>query len=700
MVYLSLALYVVAIVAMKVSAFHVTDVNGRIRTSRVRGDSLTLLNMAITSKDLKKENTSPLPPRKSYLTPPNEKDQKQKSKSTSKSKDPTSAKEKRKFPKNSVVSRLARAAKEAAAARELREAQEKAAKEASSSDAESKAKYPTRHKTTTTRKSYHGYDDDTLFESETESSSSDPNLSTISILNHVIDEELLRPNDGFKPARETDSLRLLLEHNNQSAESTADASENKMKKKSKKTKRRLRQAAIVFAKPLIDDQITIESASRLVSLAKAIKFENYRPEWICFCPSLGGGSWKDDYVPGLSKKKDAYARRHSSVSETAAAIVFFRHLCASNDISLEGTGFCQIPDMNTRPDIQDHSWHNDADDMEGDSPSSRFSSWPVSSFHPIVKSLVDQGYLDKWLVESNVFESETDEYGMTREEPRKKVNIHWTMFSTDYDLCNLNDIHVRSPRQSPLATLAQDLEHAVRKKESFRRGIVETTWSFQYSIYPFIVYSDTAKSEDTDLTTVGTVGDLTAFLGKCYLMAQELVPLMVNMRGVSENSEFFRRDNYRRLVKTRRLLATLLEQMNEAYLHNREYKSASISIPPTLKAQLKEVTSREIDPRDRRAVARNGPTSSTEIQMESALLSLGRCCDLVRPAGTFSAQSVTRQEWKGALQHLQDFMNCLEVYCDPDQALPPEQWGIQLREDEPMSRVMMLQSLRKRRFLL
>jgi hypothetical protein len=237
--------------------------------------------------------------------------------------------------------------------------------------------------------------------------------------------------------------------------------------------------------------------------------------------------------------------------------------------------------------------------------------------------------------------------------------------------------------------LVQDLEHAVRKKESFRRGIVRTTWSFQYSIYPFIVYSDTVQSEDDDSAIFGTEGNLTAFLGKCYIMSQELVPLLVNLRGVADNSEFFRRDNYRRLVKTRRSLATLLEQMNEAYLHNREYKLATISITPTLKAQLKEVTLRG-ERRDPSSVSMNGPTSSTEIQMESALLSLGRCCDLVRPAGTFSAQSVTRQEWQDALKHLQDFLNRMEVYCDPDRALPAKQWGVQLRDDESMSRILML----------
>ncbi|KAL3922802.1 MAG: hypothetical protein SGILL_002005 [Bacillariaceae sp.] len=648
--------------------------------------------MAVESKDLKRKRKP-----KTSLSPPGSKKKKENEKPSTKtnSKVSTSSSErvaKRRTGRNSVVSRLARAAKEAAAAREQREALEKAQEEESTMDGkqQKQTKYPSRHKVAT-RKPYAGYDEETLFAKD-DDASMDPNLSTISTLNHVIDEELLHPKDGFKPARETDSLRLLLEHNNKARTGSEEEDTTKSTKKtSKKTKSRPHQAAIVFARPLIDDQITIEFASRLVSLAKAIKFENFKPEWICFCPSLGGGSWQGD---------DESNEKLGSVSETAAGIIFFRHLCLSNDISLEGTGLCQIPHMKTRPQVWEHTSQSDVDALEGDSSAPHFSSWPKSSFHPIVESLVHQGYLDKWLDESDVFESETDEYGMTREEPRKKVDIDWTLFSTDYDLCNLNDIHVRSPRQSPLAMLSQDLEHAVRKKEKFRRGIVETTWSFQYSIYPFVVYSDTAQSEDTDATTVGTVGDLTAFLGKCYLMAQDLVPLMVNMRGVSENSEFFRRDNYRRLVKTRRLLATLLEQMNEAYLHNREYKSATMSIPPTLKAQLKEVTSRDVTSTDSRAASLNGPTSSTEIQMESALLSLGRCCDLVRPAGTFSAQSVTRQEWKGALHHLQDFMNCLEMYCDPDQPLPAEQWGLQLREDEPMSRIMMLQSLRKRQFLL
>jgi len=245
---------------------------------------------------------------------------------------------------------------------------------------------------------------------------------------------------------------------------------------------------------------------------------------------------------------------------------------------------------------------------------------------------------------------------MTRQEPRKKIHIHWKLFSTEYHLCNLNDIHIRSPRQSPLARLMHDLEHAARS-EHYRRGIIQTTWSFHYSVYPYVVSSNKEKMKE-------------AFLGKCYLMAQSLVPLLVNLKGVAENSEFFQRDNYRTLVATRRSLATLLEQMNEAYRHNRERQTATMVIPPTLKVQLKKQTS-----------GSSTTLSSTEIHLECALLSLGRCCDLVRPAGTFSEQSVSRQEWKDALLHLQEFMNRIECSCDPDRPVSADQWGGELNED-------------------
>ena len=162
-----------------------------------------------------------------------------------------------------------------------------------------------------------------------------------------------------------------------------------------------------------------------------------------------------------------------------------------NNIPLHGTDFCIVH-------------HEEGNEL----------SWSSSTLHDVVNVFEQRHYLENWLETSETYESATDEYGMTREEPRKKIHIHWTLFSTEYHLCNLNDIHQRSPRSSPLNTLLSDFDHAIRNS----RGIVRTTWCFRYSTYPYL-YSP---------------NDLTVFLGKCYLEAQGLQPLLINLRGVAK----------------------------------------------------------------------------------------------------------------------------------------------------------------------
>ena len=148
---------------------------------------------------------------------------------------------------------------------------------------------------------------------------------------------------------------------------------------------------------------------------------------------------------------------------------------------------------------------------------------------------IQGNFLDTWLDQSQVYESKTDEYGMTRRQPRKKVHIHITLFSTDYQSCNLNDIHTRSPRQSPFKSVQSNILSSSSSSSSNallsssatrRRVIVETTWSFHYSAYPFReVHGNEVES----------------FLGSCYLLAQDLQPLLVNLRGVVDNVS----DSYR-----------------------------------------------------------------------------------------------------------------------------------------------------------
>jgi len=288
-------------------------------------------------------------------------------------------------------------------------------------------------------------------------------LKSITDLSKSIDEELLRPRDGYRPPRETSSMKMLLEHNDRSSSGGKEQGTEQDE---------YRHVAVVFSKPLRNDQITIEYASRLKLLAHLIKEDNYRPSLICLCGSNR-------------------PTKENIVAESSAGVIFFRHLCAANGISLENIDLCIISQGNDR----DISWSS------------------ATSLHPVAEELYHHHYLESWLEKSQLYESATDEYGMRREEPRKKIRIQFTLISTDYHLCTLNDIHLRSPRQSPLKTMLQELEHSIR---SFR-GLAEITWRFRYTPYPYV------DSQD----------DLTVFLGNCYKLAQQLRPLFTNIRGVA-----------------------------------------------------------------------------------------------------------------------------------------------------------------------
>ncbi len=60
--------------------------------------------------------------------------------------------------------------------------------------------------------------------------------------------------------------------------------------------------------------------------------------------------------------------------------------------------------------------------------------------------------------------------------------------------------------------------------------------------------------------------------------------------------------------------------------------------------------------------------------LEGALLSLGRCVDLVKPAGLHIG-SVSKSEWKRALSSLEHSMTEIRENCDPDRPLRPSEWG-------------------------
>ena len=225
--------------------------------------------------------------------------------------------------------------------------------------------------------------------------------------------------------------------------------------------------AIVLSKPLVRDahgtlQLSLEYATRFQTLAKSLQ-NGYRPKLICICGNT-----------------NSHTKTEPIVSEVSMGVVYFQHLCAAQNISLNGVSMAIVPFDGRRS-------------LQG------------------VADVIQQYHLTKWWDDSTLFERKTDEYGLLRREPRKKVHIHMTVFSTDYQLCQLYDIHTRSPRKSPFQTL---------RVIPRRGGIVDTGFSFQYASYPYTQ----SLSEDPSV----------AFLGNCYKLAQTVVPLLVNIQGVAE----------------------------------------------------------------------------------------------------------------------------------------------------------------------
>ena len=136
--------------------------------------------------------------------------------------------------------------------------------------------------------------------------------------------------------------------------------------------------------------------------------------------------------------------------------------------------------------------------------------------------------------------------------PTSNVHVRYALISASYHLCNLNDIHFRSPLRSVLNPLTSRLSEKVgewnrisRTEAQRRKGWA--TVEFICCAYPYL--------DDKDRCT--------SFLAKCFLIGQELVPILVNIQGVVNKREFFQRSNYVMLSNIRRSLVGLLEQVHD-----------------------------------------------------------------------------------------------------------------------------------------
>ena len=120
-------------------------------------------------------------------------------------------------------------------------------------------------------------------------------------------------------------------------------------------------------------------------------------------------------------------------------------------------------------------------------------------------------------------------------------------------------------------------------------------------------------------------------------------------------TEFFQRDNYYLLSSIRRSLVSLVEA-----LYTEKGQSIRLGVINHFERQGRNRFTKE----DVKII----------VVLESALLNLGRCIDLVKPAGLL-VSSVPASTWSRALDALQTSMNHIQTVCDPDQPLEPEKWG-------------------------
>eukprot|EP00978_Attheya_sp_CCMP212_P045757 scaffold359668_cov48-Attheya_sp.AAC.1 len=388
---------------------------------------------------------------------------------------------------------------------------------------------------------------------------------------------------------------------------------------------------------------------------------DFRPSLISFC---GGKS------PG------------NVVSSATAGYIYFRHLLAAQSIDLDmsSTLFYCDDTATTERDAMDHITQHVYHHC--------LPQWQTATHTALHKNNKQQ--------QQQQPQKYKDARRTTTFTKPPKLSVHFTLVSTEYHLCNLNDIHHRSPLQSRLkpiqdmdqttlystasnplddasyysrrtSTILEEEEEEYLSDEYYddndllmeevERGIVDTSWSFQYSTYPFIY----AKEEAV------------AFLGKCFLLGEELMPLLVNMRGVVEQKEFFQRDNFLLLASIRRSLVSHVECL---YNPTRALRKGLSSYQTTTSSSSSTTTTTTTS----RIQNRN---NSIDVVLEGALLSLGRCVDLVRPAGLL-VSSVSMKNWIRALQALEHSMSEIRRVCDPDRPLPATEWGKLHDDDEPI----------------
>jgi hypothetical protein len=500
----------------------------------------------------------------------------------------------------------------------------------------------------------------------------------------------------------------------------------------------VRHVAIVLAKPLQDDSLTVEGAARVKYLLHSILEGKYAPHLVVFCGPVSGPN--------------------NRVSDADVSYMYFRNLWE-----------CTVHAHRNRfgGGDADDSANGGAGTIALRRPEFYLERMPIDQggLQQLAQH-IQQSYVARWWEEIVADEARQQQSAAastqakaaestkatpvtpaTTKRPKpKKLQIHFSLVSSEYQLCQLNDIHVRSPNQSALRafrslvrTTTAATSTSSSSASSTRSGssllasapqVEPPTWSF-HGVTSWLYSSSLPPSSSdgaahpSNATTTPSANHqhhnqhpLRAFCAKTYKTAQHMVPVLYNLRGVVEHREFFQRDNYRALVAARRSLITDMERMYHLQpglraVHTVPSSGGSSSSSGT--AQSLASTSGATKTPSSNPTATyfanmggvNGQASSAsstgsagtvrgagasvrntnnndeagvahenkplDVVLESALLSIGRCLDLVRPAGMLTG-SVSMDDFKRALSSLQQAYYLLDRACDPDEPLPAEEW--------------------------
>jgi hypothetical protein len=424
----------------------------------------------------------------------------------------------------------------------------------------------------------------------------------------------------------------------------------------------IRHVAILLTKrSMLNDGsyvLTVECAGRIQRLVYAMQHANYVPAVVIII-----GEYHQNIDNG--SKDSSESCRESAVATAAMG----NHAISSDaDLAYEYL-------MNMLVNSNDPSKKLDMSNVTFHLERSIISTQTLER----IASYIQQEYVPQWL-EDAIVEAESYQITTTsidlqplplrpkqQQQRRWKLHVQFALVSSDYHLCIFNDIHVRSPSQSFLRALDRWTLSSVLKNITFTNrsaelsypsnyysGLnLETSWIYMYATTASIrrlalrtssECSDASNKTDDDSDSSF---EIVSFTSSCYQRAQDLLPVLYNLRGVVANTEFFQRDNYRVLVQARRSLVSGMERLYQQQ--------------PSLAAVHKVISPLPSSHNDRNGMP-------LDVVLEGALLSLGRCLDLVRPAGLLTG-SVAALDFKLALMVLDQAVTQISIACDPDQPL-------------------------------